>query len=125
MLKVKQGVVFKVLMPQVLVMLDTLHKASASMGVDLTITSANDGASHKKISYHYKNLAIDIRDRNLDADQIDYLMDQLRGIAWGQGREKYAGFYDIVHEKKKKHIHAEFDMNRWNKPLSEGNVRAI
>ena len=124
MLKVKQGVVFKVLMPQILVIFSTLEKASASMGVDITITSGNDG-QHSKNSYHGKDLALDIRDRDLTVDQIDYLMDQLRGMQWGTGRQKYAGFYDIVHEKKKKHIHAEFDLNRWNVALSDGSVRAI
>ena len=120
MLLVKEGVRFKNLMPQVLTLLVKLEILSRQMKVDITITSGNDG-QHSKNSYHGKDLAIDIRDRNLTDAQIDRITSKLNGTAW----KGFAGFYDVVHEKKKKRIHAEFDQNRWNQAVAKQLIRPI
>ena len=118
MLKVKEGVVFKVLMPQVLGMFNALNKLSGSLRVNIVITSGNDG-KHSKESYHYKNLAIDIRIWGLDKDQIDMIMDKLQGLAF----RGHTSYYDVVLEKD--HIHAEFDYNRWHRDLRANKLRLV
>ena len=118
MLKVKEGVVFKAFLPQVLGMLNALNKLSGSMRVNIVVTSGNDG-KHSKESYHYKNLAIDIRIWGLSAEQIDNVMDKLQGLAF----MGHTGYYDVVLEKD--HIHAEFDENRWHRDLKKNKFRPV
>lgn len=116
MLEVKDGVRFKVLMPQVINLFNALNGASASLKKNITITSGNDG-EHKKNSYHYRDLALDVRRWGLEPNELDRLMDILRGVAWKNIR----GYYDVVLESN--HIHVEFDLDRFNKHLSEGTIR--
>lgn len=78
-------------------MLITLDNLSNRIGKDIWITSANDG-KHRKDSYHYKNLALDIRIWNLNKNDIDIII---------RGLKEDNSYHDVVLEKD--HIHCEFD----------------
>jgi uncharacterized protein YcbK (DUF882 family) len=110
MVRVKKNVVFKAIRREVIELLDALDQISNGMDKDIWITSANDGV-HRKNSYHYKNLALDIRIWNLTKIEIEQSMIDL---------VNYLGsYYDIVLEKD--HIHIEFDERRYLRDKEGGN----
>jgi hypothetical protein len=109
MIRVKKGVVFKAFRIEIIKLLSYLESLSREMGVDIWITSAND-SKHRKDSYHFINLAIDTRISNLTEDQIQYVMEHQHGAFFKLFFGDKGSYYDIVLERKKKHIHWEFDM---------------
>lgn len=68
------------------------------LGKNLVVTSTNDG-KHMKNSFHYKDLAFDMR--------IWYLSASERKEIIAKARKKLGKDYDIVLEKT--HIHVEYD----------------
>ncbi len=72
-------------------------------GVDLVITSGNDG-THKKNSFHYKNAAIDIRVKNVPRTRWTELLVECRQAISDD-------LFDLILELKpgSEHIHLERD----------------
>lgn len=111
MLKIKKSVVFKMFrieMITILQVLDELSNRSSSFDYhinqkDIWITSANDG-KHRKNSYHYKNLALDICIKNLTKKDIDLVLLNLKGVKFNLFK------FDVVLEKD--YIHIEYDEGR-------------
>lgn len=95
---VKPGVVFKEFNIFVLKIIHCLLDLEMQLGKEMVITSANDG-KHKENSLHYKNLALDIRTRHLEKDEIQIVLNYLR--------TKLGGDYDVILESD--HIHVEYD----------------
>lgn len=63
-IQIKDGVVFKVLRPEIYTIFSLLSNLFAQHGRECVITSAND-SKHAVESKHYKDLAIDIRSKHL------------------------------------------------------------
>jgi hypothetical protein len=103
MVKVKKGVVFKAFRFEMIELIDFLRRLSIEIGKDLWITSAND-SKHRKNSYHYEDLALDIRTRNLTKEETETVV---RALKYSLGMI----YYDTVLEKD--HIHIEFDQRRF------------
>lgn len=82
-------------------MLSCLVDLSEILEKDLTITSAND-SQHMRGSLHYKDLALDIRTRDLTKDETVGLKELLE-IHLGPD-------YDIIIESN--HIHIEYDKEK-------------
>lgn len=99
MIQIKEGVIFKELSDpfyHLCWVVEEVWKKNTT--IQPTITSANDG-KHMDGSLHYKNLAWDLRTRNLEEDQVAKILTSLQsslGIGW-----------DVVQETD--HIHVEFD----------------
>jgi len=68
-------------------------------GVDFVITAGLDG-THRHNSKHYKNAAIDVRRRDLTADQLPLVVEDLQKLLGDD--------FDIVIEPT--HIHIELDI---------------
>lgn len=131
MIRVKKGVVFKAFRHEIMIVIQLLHYVSLFYKTDIWITSAND-SKHRENSYHYDDLAIDIRTRNLSPGAIKHITERMfvgkfmQDIAnvtfrypyWLEHEAKKR-FYDVVLEKD--HIHIEFDMRRYEK--EKGNER--
>jgi hypothetical protein len=117
MIRVKKGVVFKAFRVEMIKLLSYLKLLSDEMSVDIWITSANDSKHDKPGSYHYLDLAIDTRIRNLTENQIQYIIEQQYGAFFKLFFGDKGSYYDIVLERKKNHIHWEFDERRY---LREG-----
>ena len=98
---VKDGVCFKQINGCTLQFLEALILANRAFGRSHVITSAHDG-KHCATSYHYRDLAWDVRTRDLTHAQVEELAEFLRGKLFG---------FDIVVEKD--HIHAERDLEKW------------
>ena len=111
MLRVKKGVVFKDFKEHIIFLLEILCNLSEIIKKDIWITSANDG-KHSKNSYHYLDLALDIRIRNLTSDEIKLVLTEL---TLDSGRY-YLPFFDIVLESD--HIHVEWDERRYLESLN-------
>lgn len=113
MLKVKKGVVFGEFRWTIVILITVLRGVSKQLNKDIVITSASDG-KHRKDSYHYKNLALDIRRWGWNKDGLGELIkmikNQLKAYA-----PNHCQYYDIVLEKT--HIHIEFDERRYLKSL--------
>ena len=106
--KFKSGVVCKNLEPPIVELINFLSWCAEKIKRNIVITSMNDG-KHRDDSFHYLDLAIDVRIWNLiynlltwkpraDQDHIDFIQDQLARTFQG---------YDFVVEKD--HLHIEFD----------------
>lgn len=95
---IKPGVVFKEINIFILKIFHCLIDLGMQLGKNMVITSANDG-KHKEGSLHYKNLALDIRTRHLEKDEIQIVLNYLRN--------KLGGDYDVILESD--HIHIEYD----------------
>jgi len=95
---VKQGVIFKRITYPIYRVLGILFDVSNMLGKQMVITSAND-SKHKENSLHYKDLAIDIRIRHLEQDEIQLVLNYLR--------KKLGEDYDVILESD--HIHIEYD----------------
>ena len=104
MIMIKKGVVFHCLKKEILDLINLLDTFTNKINKNIWITAARNG-KHRKDSYHYLDLALDIRRWNLTSKQIEqmrkYVEDTL-GI-----------FYDFVLEKN--HIHIEFDKRRYDR----------
>ena len=110
MIRVKKGVVFKAFNNQVIQALWVLQETSEGIKKDIVITSANDG-KHSENSYHYKNLALDIRIRNLAQSEIGIVMLDLKRPS----PYYLAEHCDVILESD--HIHWEFDERRYLESL--------
>ena len=105
----KSGVVCKNLKPPIVDLINFLTWCAEQIKRNIRITSMNDG-KHRDDSFHYRDLAIDVRIWNLiynlltwkpraDQDHIDF-------IQWSL-KEDFPHQYDFVVEKD--HLHIEFD----------------
>ena len=93
---VKDGVVVKEINLWLIQTLIKLMILSEKWGYTPTITSLTDG-THQRESYHYKNLAMDLRTSDLPMErQEDYVKDL---------KEIMGSEYDVVLESD--HIHIE------------------
>ncbi len=103
-IQVKPGVVFKEINKYCLEFLLALDNCCERFGKSYTITSANDG-THSTQSLHYKNLAWDIRLKDLPPSHWHVLRDALKAAV--------GKCFDILIEypedENKCHIHAECD----------------
>lgn len=116
MVKVKNGVVFKVFPLRIIDLLLALEIMSDVLNKDIWITCAwreRGNEINNKGSYHPDHLAIDIRISNLTMAETGIIVDNLIQYTDGEFRP----FYDIVLESD--HIHIEFDERRYLK--SRGN----
>jgi hypothetical protein len=104
---VKQGVVFKEFNDYCLAFLFALKKICDKFGKSLVITSAND-STHSQNSYHYKNLAWDVRLHDLKPAFWYVLQSELR--------KALPPYYDILVESPDDpdnvHCHIEADMTK-------------
>jgi hypothetical protein len=133
MIRVKKGVVFKAFRPEMITLIDWLDLASYRIKTDIWITSGND-SKHRKDSYHYKDLAIDLRRWNLQVNcgnGCDISMTKPPNdmpqcnecpifeviVAMTGTRRQFElknyQYYDFVLEKT--HFHCEFDQRRYEK----------
>jgi hypothetical protein len=64
-IRVKDGVEFTVIAPAGFMILEAIKKASATVGVDLTITSACDGEHSGPLDPHHTGEAYDVRTHDL------------------------------------------------------------
>lgn len=104
MIIVKPGVIFKNLRPEIYKLFGLLDNTWAAYGATCVITSGNDGV-HKIGSFHYKDLAIDLRSKNLPSDRIK------EGVL-GKLRHKLGKNYDVFWEypgQPNEHFHIEYD----------------
>ena len=98
-INIKDGVKFKRLTTPILKLINTIisvwsyHDLSSP-----TITSAND-SKHMKSSLHYKDMAIDIRTKDLSKEQISNVFKSLE--------DTLGESFQCVLESD--HIHLEFD----------------
>lgn len=104
MIQVKDGVVFKRLMPQIYIILPALDAIFDNANRPCVITSAADG-THKTDSFHYKDLALDLRSRDLPNEQVK--LEVLQRIKDALG-ENYEVFLEQM-GRPGEHFHLEFD----------------
>jgi hypothetical protein len=109
---IKDGVCFKQINGCTLQFIEALLLANRQFGRNHVITSANDG-KHCETSYHYRNLAWDVRTRDLTHKQIEALAEFLKAHLFG---------FDIVIEKD--HIHVERDLEKWADEILLGGLLA-
>lgn len=106
-IQIKDGVRFKVINKYCLEFLLALDYCCQRFKRSYTITSANDGI-HSESSYHYKNLAWDIRLKDLPKSHWYVLLDSLKS-ALGK-------YFDVLIENEsdpfKCHVHAECDLQK-------------
>lgn len=103
---VKDGVVFKEINDRLLKIMKVYDQAMVLLKAEAVITSANDG-THLESSLHYKNLALDLRSRDLTPDKKERLIKELKSELGSQ--------YQVILEKPGEpgeHAHVEFDPNR-------------
>lgn len=103
-IKVKEGVVFKEINDVYLQIFNVLKEASKVFGVEMVITSANDG-KHKVDSLHYLNKALDIRTKHLPDNKTKL---ELKNFL----QNKLGKDYDVILESLggiQEHIHIEYD----------------
>jgi hypothetical protein len=105
MIYVKEGVVFKRLLPAIynlFPVIDAVWKEHA--GISATITSANDG-KHMVGSKHGTDAAIDLRTFNLSVEQREKIFEALKAQLQPMG-------YDVLWENRfqhNDHFHIEWD----------------
>jgi len=97
MLVIKQGVRVTGIRPEIMLAVITANDACREAGVDCVITSVIEG-KHDIGSLHYAGAAIDIRTRNMSAEQ-QHTVVNLLSLSLGDD-------YDVVHESD--HIHIEW-----------------
>ena len=104
MIKVKEGVIFKCLRPEIYTILGHIDSIFKAAGAEAVITSAADG-KHMRESFHYRDLALDLRSKQLSNDQVKLeVLEQLR--------KKLGEKYQVILEslgKPGEHYHCEFD----------------
>ena len=104
MIQVKEGVIFKALKPQIYIILPALDAIFDKVNRNCVITSAADG-THKQGSFHYKDLALDLRSHDLPNEQVKLEVLQALKDALGEN-------YDMILENlgnPSEHFHIEFD----------------
>lgn len=94
----KEGVRIIGIRPEVLFALNVCDAIYSKYGEELVITSVNDGR-HSKSSLHYAGLAVDLRTRYFDAEEVPTIAEDIRS--------RLGIDYDVVVEKD--HIHLEFN----------------
>ena len=98
-MKLKEGVRLKGLKPQTVLAMFICDAVYAKSGVELVITSVNDG-QHMKTSKHYSGDAFDCRTRNISSKVIkDLILHDLKA--------QLENDFDIVDEGD--HFHVEYD----------------
>ena len=106
-IKVKDGVKFKELNKYFIELCHALNHCCITFGRNYVITSANDG-KHSKESYHYKNMAWDIRLNDLPSSHW-YVLQSTMKASLGK-------YWDILVENTDSptnvHLHCEADMNK-------------
>lgn len=106
-IQIKSGVRFKVINKYCLEFLLALDNCCQRFGRNYTITSANDG-THSESSYHYKDLAWDIRLKDLPKTHWWVLLDALK-MSMGK-------YFDVLIEYQddpnRCHIHVECDLKK-------------
>ena len=99
-MKLKPGVNPFGLKPELLLALMVAESVWTQSGVELVVTSLNDG-KHSKTSLHYAGCAADIRTNNItEIGKKEWLVEQLR-FCLGQNPD-----YDVILEID--HIHIEY-----------------
>lgn len=88
---VKPGVVFAVVAPAGFVILQALKTVSAGVAVDLTITSATDGAHAGPTDPHKLGEAYDVRSHDFDAETKGRV---LAAIIAALGRDRFFAFLE-------------------------------
>ena len=107
MVIIKEGVIFRTLRPEVRRIIDIGEIIFDLLGVDLVITSANDG-KHSPESLHYSGLALDMRIKHIGKVEDKKRAATFLTLALGDD-------YDVVLEslgKPNEHIHVEYDPPR-------------
>jgi len=99
-LKLKPGVKIQGLHPEMILAAQVASDIYTCYGVDCWLTSALDG-KHGRGSLHFKGYAIDIRTRNLEVRQRQPVADEIKRALGAE--------FDVVFERRKFHIHIEFD----------------
>lgn len=97
---IKNGVSLKLLCGMMCVAIICADDYCKSIGIDLVITSGNDGV-HMTNSLHYVGKAIDIRTNTMTNEQMTTCISYLR--------ERLDYCFDIILESD--HIHIEYDEN--------------
>jgi hypothetical protein len=108
-IRIKPGVVFKEFNEYFIEFLAALYICAKRFNRDYTITSANDG-KHSDNSYHYKNVAWDVRLH--DCTPGHWYVIQAALIA------SLPPYFDIVIEgigTENIHLHCEADLNKISK----------
>lgn len=108
-IQVKTGAIFKEINKFMLEALMGVDHCCKKYNRSYVITSVNDG-HHSDNSYHYKNLALDIRLKDLPKSHWYVLRDTLKA-ALGK-------YFDLIIESENDpdnvHLHIEADMNKYN-----------
>lgn len=102
MILVKEGVVFKRLIPQILRLLLIAETIWEQMDQVAVVTSANDGV-HKDGSLHYQDAALDLRTHMLSQTERD--------ATWGNLKQRLGKDWDVILEAPgtpNEHIHCEY-----------------
>lgn len=77
--RVKPGVLFTVVSPAGFRLLSSIERAARALGVELTITSACDGAHSGPDDPHHRGAAYDVRTRDLSELQKDAVVRMILG----------------------------------------------
>lgn len=104
MLRVKENVIFRTLRPEIYKIFEVIEDAWSPYGVDPVITSAADGI-HKRDSFHYRDLAIDLRSKTLPTAEAKVKV--LTDLRHELGPE-----YDVLFEnegEENEHFHLEYE----------------
>ena len=100
---VKDGVIIREINQPFISLCKAIDEVWIYDGRDPVITSAND-SKHMAKSLHYKNLAWDLRTRNLSIEETkEFAINLEEELELRPGESQY----DVIVEKD--HIHVEFD----------------
>jgi len=97
-MKFKQGVIMEGVSPEMLIASGEIEKIYRRNGLDCTITSCKDG-KHKDDSLHYEGNACDFRTRDIPANLVPLIVDQVK--------RKLGPDFDVILEAT--HLHVEYD----------------
>ena len=97
----KDGVTLDKLRPEILKALEVAVYVYATFGQKLVVTSANDG-KHMKNSLHYKDLAFDLRTRDIEPKIVEEMVAVIK--------KNLTADYDVIIETISPHLHIEFDV---------------
>jgi hypothetical protein len=102
MLRAKEGVMFKLLTPEGLHILNALTEVSGALGIDLTITSACDGMHSGPDDPHHKGNAYDVRSKDIEDKEavltkiMEALGDNPQPSSGGYVTAKYFGWLEAA-----------------------------
>ena len=102
-MRLKPGVKLQNLRPQIVLAAMIVRDVYAKHGLDLRITSANDG-KHKDTSLHYAGHAVDLGTKYDTGIQYPQ---HLRDVVIADLRAALGADFDVVDEPD--HIHVEYD----------------